>query len=112
MNSSVTNLLSELKPSFDKGVAVESQNLTVSTSVVDLLATALNEYTTHVLWDVQDANVNVTFDGNDPQPAGAFGHQIQATANGVWTREFAEACKLIREDSTDAIVHITELQPR
>ena len=66
MNSAITNLTSEYRPSKDNtGTSVASRSITVSTAQ-DLIVADLNSATQKVLWSVENATVYVTFDGTTP----------------------------------------------
>jgi len=110
MQTSITNLSNEFKPSSAQdGTAVTGQSLTVSSSAVAMIATTLNDLTQKVVWDVQDDAAFVTFDGSTPSSSN--GHKIAAGTSGEWSPEVANAAKWIRE-TTDARIQISEFQTR
>jgi len=110
MNTIINNLGSSLRPSADNtGTAIVDQQKAVSSSAVDLIATALNSATDIVLWTVMDDAIVVTFDGSTPTSTN--GHEIASGTSGEWSKATAEAAKAIRV-TTDARVHISEFQTR
>ena len=110
MQTSITNLSNEFKPSFDQtATAVPGQSLTVSSSAVAMIATPLYELTQKVVWDLQTDAAFVTFDGSTPTSSN--GHKIAAGTSGEWSPEVANAAKWIRE-TLDARLQISEFQTR
>lgn len=104
----VTNISTNMVPTATlAGVTVTDQNTVVSSSVVDMLGTALDAHTTHVFWTNYGDAVFCTFDGSNPSSTN--GHYIASGENGTWRRELAEAAKFIRSDTTDSRIHITEM---
>jgi hypothetical protein len=80
---------------------------TVSSTAVAMMASALNANTSHVLFQVTGANVRATFDGTDPTTSLGFIYVDGTT--GYLTKSMATACKMIRDDSTDAVIEIQQL---
>ena len=112
-NSSITNLASELKPSTSlDSTPVADQSLTVSTSAVAMMATAAATSTKYVVWSLTGADAMVTFDGSDPAGSKANGIFIAANSSSEWSIELANAARWIRDDATDARLHISELAGR
>jgi len=107
--TSITNLSNEFQPTVVSGSSVAGQSLTVSSSAVAMLATALAATTQKVVWDLQDDAAFVTFDGTTPTSSN--GHKIASGTSGEWSRVTAEAAKWIRE-TTDARLQISEFQTR
>jgi hypothetical protein len=98
-NSYVTNLYP--KPT----VGVTDQTLTVSSSAVQF-GTAFNKLTRYIVFDVQVADVRVTYDGSDPTTSN--GHILFAGRSYTWSKQAAEAAKFIQDGSTDATIHASE----
>lgn len=96
--------MSELYPVINRA----AHQLAVSTSIVRVPVSALDEYVSHVMLDFQGAAIRVTFDGSDPSPT--RGVRYSPGNCPIWNRRFAEAAKFIREGSTDGSVHIQPLQ--
>ena len=98
-NSYVTNL-------YPKPVAgVNDQTLTVSSSAVPF-GTAFNKLTRYIVFDVQGADVRVTYDGSDPTTSN--GHILFAGRSYTWSKAAAQAAKFIQDGSTDATIHASE----
>lgn len=103
----VNNITTELRPTRNNsGTLISDQRLTVSSSAVDMLATAASEFSTHVFFDIQDNDVMATFDGSDPSVSN--GHLFTAGQSGTWCIRTANTVKFIRAGSADAVVHISE----
>jgi hypothetical protein len=81
--------------------------LTVSSSAV-LLTSVLTiaENTTHIVWDVQDNDVMVTFDGSTPTSTN--GHKLYVGEKDTWHKETARAAKFIRAGSADGVIHASQ----
>lgn len=95
------------KPAIYQSNAVADQRLTVSTSVVQL--SNINETTTTVFFDVQEADVMVTFDGSNPSSTN--GHRLIVGRDYEWSRARAVAAKFIRQSgTTDGVIHASEMQ--
>ena len=110
-SQNINNLDAEMRNTVDNtGTQIARQVTTVSSSAIAFLASSLNSATTHVLWSIKDADINVSFDGVDP--TASLGHSIADGTSGTWSREFAEQAKAIRTASTDVTITITELQSK
>ena len=83
---------------------------TVGASAVSLIDHTLLADTTHVLLQFTDANCRVTFDGSAPTSIKGFVYLNGSTA--YLTRLMASAAKGIRDDATDVILEIQELNFR
>jgi len=83
---------------------------TVGASAVSLIDHTLLADTTHVLLQFTDANCRVTFDGSDPTSIKGFVYLNGSTA--YLTHSMAAAAKGIRDDATDVILEIQELNFR
>lgn len=81
------------------------ERLTVSSAVVSF-STTFDITTGYVVFDVQNADVMVTYDGSTPSATN--GHRLYAGTNGVWSRQAAQAAKFIRFGSTDGIIHASQ----
>ena len=104
----VTNLDTNLRPTrAADGSLIADQTLTVSSAAVDMIATALNDRTTHVFWTVDGADARFTFDGTDP--SSTVGHYAVDKDSGIWQQDLATSAKWIRQASTDVNLHISEL---
>lgn len=81
---------------------------TVSGTAVSVMPSPLNAGTTHVLVQINGADVRVTFD-NTTNPTASVGFLMPAGTNAYWTNKLAANAKAIRTGSTDAVVEIQEL---
>lgn len=81
------------------------ERLTVSSAVVQF-ATTFDITTQYIPFDVQNADVMITYDGSTPSATN--GHRLYAGTNGVWSRQTAQAAKFIRFGSTDGVVHASQ----
>jgi hypothetical protein len=110
-NVNVNNLSSEYVPSKNlDGTSVSDRSVTVSNTAINLInTTTLDDNTKYVNFDVQDADIFYTLDGSDPI-GGSNGHKIKKDSSAIWNRDMAEAARIIRAGSTDARVHVSELQ--
>lgn len=88
----------------------EDKRVTVSSSVVTLAgASGLPSFAGETRWiviDVQDNAIMVTFDLSDPSSSN--GHAMAAGTSAVWSKDTARTAKMIRKDSSDAVVHASE----
>lgn len=92
---------------FNNGT-VADRAVTVSSTAANLITgTAFDAGTTHIFWNVVDANIRFTMDGSTPTATN--GHQIAAGSSGVWCVRMANQVKVIREGSTDASIFISEV---
>jgi len=102
----ISNDLSTAVP--QSGVA--DRAVTAGAAASALIVAALNEQTQAIYWTLTAANARVTFDASDPTASN--GHQYINGATGVWSPIMAQAARIIREASTDAVFHITEINYR
>jgi hypothetical protein len=84
------------------------QQNTISSSAENIVNWSLNADTTHVLVQVTGANIRVTFDAAT-DPTASIGFRLPDNSSAYWTREMASKAKAIREDSTDAVIEMQEL---
>lgn len=89
------------------------QNSTTHTQVTiggtaAAVCSSLNASTTHVFVQFTGANARVTFDGST-NPTSSLGFQYPDGSTAYWTRTMALAAKAIRDDSTDVVVEVQEL---
>lgn len=105
----IDNLDSEYQVTRDNtGTIVSRATQTVAGTSVDFLPGALNDQTTHVLWQVLDADIKVALDG--ATATAATGVLLEDKASTIWSRSFAESSKAIRAAGTSAIITVYELQ--
>jgi len=84
------------------------QGLTVSNAAGGVqFGTAFNAYTNQVMFDVQNADVMCTIDGSAPTTTN--GHRLTSGSRYTWSKEMATAAKFIRQATTDAYIHASEL---
>ncbi len=102
-NARIVNTPSQAMP--QTGVAHAQR--AISSTAVDLIASGLNASTTHVLVQFNGANVRVTFDGTTPTSTLGFVYTDGSTA--YLSRLMALGCKAIRDDATDCVAEIQEL---
>lgn len=89
------------------------QNSTTHTQVTiggtaAAICSSLNAGTTHVFVQFTGANARVTFDGST-NPTSSLGFQYPDGSTAYWTRTMALKAKAIRDDSTDVVVEVQEL---
>jgi hypothetical protein len=72
------------------------------------VCSSLNADTTHVFVQFTGANARVTFDGST-NPTTSIGFQYPDGSTAYWTRTMALRAKAIRDDSTDVVVEVQEL---
>ena len=89
------------------------QNSTTHTQVTiggtaAAVCSSLNADTTHVFVQFTGANARVTFDGST-NPTSSLGFQYPDGSTAYWTRTMALAAKAIRDDSTDVVVEVQQL---
>ena len=89
------------------------QNSTTHTQVTiggtaAAICSSLNADTTHVFVQFTGANARVTFDGST-DPTSSLGFQYPDGSTAYWTRTMALAAKAIRDDSTDVVVEVQQL---
>lgn len=87
---------------------VDDQRLTVDATVGGVqFATAFNDKTVRVMFDVQDYDVFCTVDGSAPTTTN--GHKLYAGRPYTWQKEMAAAAKFIRATANSATIHLSEL---
>jgi hypothetical protein len=92
------------KPAQKSGTFLADQRLTVDSTVGGVAFTDYAEdYVQTVEWDVQTADVMVTFD--DSAPTTTNGHRLYAGQHGTWSAARFNAAKFIRATSTNATIH-------
>ena len=77
-------------------------------STAAAVCSSLNADTTHVFVQFTGANARVTFDGST-NPTTSLGFQYPDGSTAYWTRTMALKAKAIRDDSTDVVVEVQEL---
>jgi len=80
---------------------------TISSSAVTVLNHTLQADTQHALVQFNGAVARITFDGSNPTATKGFKFVDGSTA--YWTRAMLVAAKGIRQDSTDVVAEIQEL---
>lgn len=92
------------KPAISGTTYVADQRLTVDDTAGGVTFTDYTEtYVDTVDWDVQTADVMVTFD--DSAPTTTNGHRLYAGQHGTWSKARFNAAKFIRATSTSAVIH-------
>lgn len=91
---------------FNNGT-VADRAVTAGSASGSLIVAALDSSTTHIFWTLTDANVRFTMDGSTPTASN--GHQLAAGSSGLWCKRMAEQVKVIREGTSDANFHISEV---
>ena len=81
---------------------------TISSSAANIINWTLNANTTHVFVQFTGANARVTLDGVT-SPTTNLGFQYPDGSTAYWTRSLALNAKAIRDDSTDVVCEIQEL---
>ena len=102
MNARISNLyINHVNPN------ATDQALAVDNTAGGVQFSALHSDTDYVLIDVQDADVRMTLDGS--APTASNGHLLQSS-QGLLTMgaELIADAKFIRDDATDAVIHLTE----
>lgn len=89
------------------GAKVADQSRTVSNTAIAMLGTALDDNTKAVWWTLDGADARYTLDGSDPTSSN--GHFAADGTSEIWHRDTAAAAKWIRDASTDANLHISEV---
>lgn len=103
----VNNIDTALRPTRTlTGALIADQKLAL-TSNTAMIATPLNDLTTHVYWTADGADARFTLD--DSSATASNGHYVVDKDSGIWNRETAEAAKWISIDGTSINVHITEM---
>jgi len=85
------------------------QALTVDATAGGVQLSALHADTTHVFITVHDADIRVTFDSSAPV-GGSNGHLLLENSSAIWPAALAAAAKFIRNASTSAVVHVSQLK--
>lgn len=81
---------------------------TISGTAANVINWTLNANTTHVFVQFTGANARVTLDGTT-SPTTSLGFQYSDGSTAYWTRSVALNAKAIRDDSTDVVCEIQEL---
>jgi hypothetical protein len=81
---------------------------TISGTAEAIVNWTLNANTTHVFVQFTGANARVTLDGST-NPTTSLGFQYPDGSTAYWTRQIALSAKAIRDDSTDVVCEIQEL---
>ena len=81
---------------------------TISGTAAALINWTLNVNTTHVFVQFTGANARVTLDGTT-NPTTSLGFQYPDGSTAYWPRNLALNAKAIRDDSTDVVCEIQEL---
>ena len=92
--------------------ATTHQQITVSSTANDLETLGSFTFTsgtTHVLIQVNDAPVRVTFDSGATTPTASVGFRYDAGKEAYWPIALAQSAELIREGAGDATVELQEL---
>ena len=84
------------------------QALTVDATAGGVQFAAFHADTTHVEFDIQTADVRVTFDGS--APTSSNGHLLPVGYSDTWSKAKASAAKFIRTGATSAVVHASQLK--
>jgi len=102
-NARIVNTPSQAIPQ----TGVSHAQVTIS-STAAAICSSLNADTTHVFVQFTGANARVTFDGST-NPTTSLGFQYPDGSTAYWTRTMALKAKAIRDDSTDVVVEVQEL---
>jgi len=97
-----------LKPSVVNGSAIAGQALTVDATAGGVQFASFNDKTNFVVFDIQTADVWVTFDGQTP--SSTKGHRLYAGQQYTWAKAVATAAKFLRATGTSAFVWASEFQ--
>ena len=81
---------------------------TISATAIAVVPSALNAGTSHVLVQLNGADVRVTFDGST-NPTNSVGFLLPSGSSAYWTARLATNAKAIRTASTDAVFEIQQL---
>ena len=81
---------------------------TISGTAANVINWTMNANTTHVFVQFTGANARVTLDGTT-SPTTSLGFQYPDGSTAYWTRAVALNAKAIRDDSTDVVCEIQEL---
>jgi len=102
-NSRIVNTPSQAIPQY----GTTHTQVTIG-STAAAISPSLNADTTHVFVQFTGANARVTFDGST-NPTTSLGFQYPDGSTAYWTRTMALAAKAIRDDSTNVVVEVQEL---
>jgi hypothetical protein len=102
-NSRIVNTPSQAIP---QGGTTHTQ-VTIGGTAANLFS-SLNAGTTHVFVQFTGANARVTLDGVT-SPTTSLGFQYPDGSTAYWTRTTALKVKAIRDDSTDVVAEVQEL---
>lgn len=83
------------------------QTLTVGASAVPITTVYTSLNVAAVFFDIQTADVYVTFDGTTPSATN--GNLLKAGEKYNWSNGIISAAKFIRSASTDAVIHFSPL---
>ena len=103
-NSRIVNTPSQAIPQYG---TIHHQN-TVSSTAELAVDWTLAADTQHVLVQVNNADLRVTFDGTTT-PTASIGFRLTNGSCAYWTKTMATKAKAIREASTDAVIEFQEL---
>jgi len=103
-NAKIVNTPSQAIPQYG---SVHTQVTIGATAGALIGGLTLSGNTTHVLFQFTGANARVTFDGSNPTTIRGFIYSDGSTA--YLTRNMALVAKAIRDDSTDVVVELQEL---
>ncbi len=110
MAFSITNPLYP-KPSWAANAAVAGQLLTVTSTAVVTCATAPNNLSDCVMFDVKSNSVNVTVDGTDPATgATGTGHTLASGTAYTWSKSMVAQARFIATTTNNAVIYFSELQ--
>lgn len=98
-----------LKPTISNNTRVNGQALTVDATAGGVAFAAFNDKTNFVVFDVQTADVIVTYDGQTPV-AGSVGHRMLVGEKYTMSKAQAMACKFLRATSTSGFIWASEFQ--
>ena len=82
------------------------ERLAVSNAVVSLTGSNIASNTQFIVWDVQNADIMVTFDGSNPTTTN--GHRLYAGDRDTWHVNTAKVAKFIRATGTDGVFHASQ----
>lgn len=103
-NSRIVNTPSQAIP---QSGATHAQN-TISSTAEAVIDFTLQSDTTHVFVQFTGGSVRVTLDGVT-DPTTSLGFQYADGSTAYWTRHMALKAKAIRDDGTDVVAEIQEL---
>jgi hypothetical protein len=89
------------------GALLAGQQLTVDATAggVSITTPYTQSYVQTVEWDVQDADVYVTFDGTTPSATN--GHWLRVGQSGTWSVARTSAAKFIRVTGTSGVIQFS-----